>query len=504
MPLTPEERAWADKKMAAGVSPEDIVETIAERRRLMSVDTAFEPGEPSVVPGAGPGPGELPVTGPPDITSMLQIPRLIMGLRADPMNTLIKYGKTIGEEGGKAGASYLSGEALARGVGMLPLPPSIKVPLTLAGRLGGQALGQYGGEIGRQKIMGEPVDVERAAREARIVGYTGGAMTAVGALGAYAGGVPRKEIGGGIMDPRRNLRKPTPENWYTLGRDVIEDTQAQTLVKTQGRRAMEDIMRVADSSNLKVNGLEMVNLMRRSVSKSNLPTLKGADAKMLQMADDVEREVLAKSPSGFLSPSEFDEIFQRDFTRPKFDAANVPEWGPDFKGMHSRVRDNIAEYFYKELGPEMGQAAKQAHEVLGIRETLEGELFPRTGEPRPGRTGQKLRSTLSKTNIAGIDTRKALENYDMAYPGKDFSGRLARLDVQEAFSPIGRAESQELAQLGIMNYKPRGLVSAGLVKAARKLLMWGGNSPAGVAARSLAADIVGEAQRVDAGEQPSP
>ena len=119
-------------------------------------------------------------------------------------------------------------------------------------------------------------------------------------------------------------------------------------------------------------------------------------------------------------------------------------------------------------------------------------------------TPSQLRSTLSKTNIAGIDTRKALENYDMAYPGKDFSGRLARLDVQEAFSPIGRAESQELAQLGIMNYKPRGLVSAGLVKAARKLLMWGGNSPAGVAARSLAADIVGEAQRVDAGAQPSP
>src|SRR6185369_7420193 len=355
MPLSPEERAWAEKKISEGASKDEVFGFLASRPRpTQSISN---------------------VMGPPDL-SMGVPPKEVTSFASDwlakgPMSAIAGRLKPLGEFTGKAGASYLTGRGAAALASRIPAPPMIKIPLVAGAGILGEALGQGGGEITRQAIEGEPIDFGRAGKEAGSVALMSGAMKGAGAAAAYFGGVFPQHIGEAMMQPENSLAKPTSENWYQLGADVVNDTGAQALIKTQGRQAMEGIMKTADASGRRINGLEMAATLRRAVSKSNLPTLKASDQRLLQMANDVEHEVRSISPSGFIKPSEFDAIFRKDFTQPKFDANNVPEWGPDFKGAHSKARDQIAEYFYKELGPEMGDAAAQAHNSMMIRENLE-------------------------------------------------------------------------------------------------------------------------------------
>lgn len=57
MPLTAEEKAWADKKIASGVSPQDVVDTIAEARQKRPPLVEYGPGGRTYPAGTGYMPG---------------------------------------------------------------------------------------------------------------------------------------------------------------------------------------------------------------------------------------------------------------------------------------------------------------------------------------------------------------------------------------------------------------------------------------------------------------
>jgi hypothetical protein len=207
-----------------------------------------------------------------------------------------------------AGAGIVGGATMLGGVGAAALAPEGYG--VLAG-IAGQTAGSYGGELARQKLMGEKMSQREARKSAAwtlipaAAGY--GATKVLSAAGGVAPAATEYVGMRSRLVPRYDLTmsEPKPTAELDLGRKISGAVEAQAKPLTPGRIAEEQYIKGATQSGTRVDPQPIIDTLRsKMLSTPRTAGGRNYNNRLSELVDSLEQSKAA----GGMTPAELDEL----------------------------------------------------------------------------------------------------------------------------------------------------------------------------------------------------
>lgn len=338
--------------------------------------------------------------------------------------------------------------------------------------------GQYGGELMRQKSMGEPINKTRAALEG--AGVAGTDLVLRGAIGLTSSmaGTSKEAVGAALKNT--SLLKKRPRSAESALVEHIEDDLARNAgIKRPGRVAFEDMMAGMTSSGGKVDGAWMLYAIDDQIAKLRAPGGgTNARAVMMKLAAHRKRvaDMVAKYPNGIMPAENYDEILRGEFTSQVYkDKPGSAEFVDALEG----ARNEAARYLYDQVGKGARSAQALANYDLGVRDRLVQHLKPQS----LGAGGKVVQATDPANVAAGPRLEQAIKDYDAVYGTKHWNA-FEELNYNRELRPLSKkgGSEGEVAQLPVFGTRSRNLLERGSAMTSRGLMRLRTLSPGGPSA----------------------
>lgn len=344
--------------------------------------------------------------------------------------------KAIGK--GALGAAIVGGSAYLGGLpAMAAAPEGYGV---LAG-IGGQTLGAYGGELARQKVMGEPTS-RREARKAALL--TGGPALAGYGLTKYfgaAGGVPSaatEYVGArSKMVPRYDLtmREPPVGAEIALGRQVGKEVTRQAQPLTPGRIAEVGYIEQATQAGTRIDPQPVIDALKAKMLKTPRTRVgRNANRRLKELVDSLEK---AKTEGG-MTPSEMDELIGGELDPSIYRAGKAS--GQMVAGRLAPAREQAKESLLAPLPPEARMERAKAAQELGRRELAESYF----GESRKGTViHNEIKNLFQPGHEEALESLRGIGRQ----AGMDFETMARELATKRVFSADDRVKATMLHRI---------------------------------------------------------
>lgn len=437
MPLSDDEKAWAEKKIAAGTPKEQVFDFLALRRGQGTNAPLGEygPGGKLYPAGTGNIPGGYEQAG--LLQEFAESPGKAVARRALPM-----AGAILGGMGGRAlgGALGPVGRAVTQA--------------------GGEALGMFGGVLGAQGATGAELDPKQAALAAGMVGAASLGTSSLAYGGGRAGGVSSKAASAAVGRPGFAAKVPA-EAEHALSVKMAETAKA--MPKTQGRIDIEKMIDAHDAAGKRIDALQAWSqALSQAGTKTGVhPANKAADTAMKDVADRLFERLLQEDAGGQLTAKQFDKVIREEFTTHlrKELLPGGPHGGSVTAGRLASLRGDLQEMLYNSLGSGAKEAGQQAAGALRSREALlkyfGGDEF---GAPRLSTPG-RVAAAAAPANRSGPTLLKKIQAFDEVN-GSDLTGEVIRLAQKREWGPAEERTANYISSVLQMSKGGVGTVGA--------------------------------------------
>lgn len=423
MPLTAEQRAWAEKKIAEGVPKEQVFEFLAQRMPPLG---EYGPSGNLYPGGTGNVPEGYALS---DIQGGRNVGRNLAGMAARA--SLVPAGAVLGGMGGRA-----LGAAVPSAIGRVALSSA------------GEGAGAFLGALGTQAASGEPLDYGRAG----TVGLTQTGLSAAQSAGTYAmgrsTGIKAPAAAAAMGRPGFAARVPQ-EAPMNLAGEVAET--AANVPLSPGRVRLQSMIAAHDEAEKFIDNKKILDAMERAMPRGQNAEAVAARRLLRKDIRRIKAEIAQTSASNkhtdqgqyfpYVPPTrrkgtegmtypmtafETDQLIQESLTSAVKKELEGKVGGTAYKAARARARNLAAQEMYRRLGKGAAEAGEEAHQALLARESVQ-KTFPTDALDIP------TPSAASRVVQAGSDVGTS---------APVLAERLKRMD--EAFGTSTWAKVQEL------------------------------------------------------------